>query len=208
MTWINFRALAMFAILTWVVPTQAATHPAAEAVSKILNQGLQIINTSGSGQFTQLCGFAKNSFHNTAIANQMLGNYQNLARDQAGVKAYRDLFPSILIDMIYSQLDKAQGGKFTVYNNVRARDQNTFEVPANIRTAGGDSYNVTMVIFNSGNRWLLIDAMAFGMSGVSYLKRDVQKDLNHFYNQDTQNSLPVTSLVKTYLNDASFNTCP
>jgi ABC-type transporter MlaC component len=129
-----------------------------------------------------------------------------LQRDQAGVKKFRKLFDSILVNKIFGKLNEAQGAKFTVYNNVRARNANTYEVPTTM-TRKGQSLNATIVVYNSSGKWRMIDGKAYGYSGVAYLKKDIQKKLKASYDRDPNNSLPVTDYVNAETSGGGFTTC-
>ena len=163
-------------------------------------------SASDSQKFRAACNFVNGNIYASAIANQLLGKYKNLARDQKGIQTFLAVFPSILASKMYSKLGDAKGASYRVYDNVRPRDKNTFEVPVSLRF-DGNTYNAKMVVYGSGNNFALIDGMAFGMSGVAYLKKDTQKKLDAEYNKDPQNSLPVTELVKDEVSDSDFAYC-
>jgi ABC-type transporter MlaC component len=182
-------------------------HPAAAATRQILGNLSSIVNSNmgNDQQFQALCKFAKSDVLTSSIATQILGQYGKLQRDQAGVKKFRSLFPSILVNKLYVNLDKARGASFNVAGGAKARNASTFEVPTTMNK-GGQSYNVTIVVYKSGGSWALLDGSAYGYSAVGYLKKDVQQKMKDAYDRDPQNSLPVTE----YLNEETgggFKAC-
>lgn len=185
-----------------------AEHPSATATRQILGDLSGILNGNmGNAQtFQALCDFVKTDIYGSSIAGQVLGEYANLDRDQAGVKKFRQMFTSIMVNKIFSKLNEARGATFKVFTNVRARNANTYEVPTTM-TRKGQSLSATIVVYNSGGKWRMIDGKAYGYSGVAYLKKDIQKKLKGYFDKDPQNSLPVTEYVNDETSGGGFTSC-
>jgi len=196
-------------VLATVSTTAFAAHPSVNASQQMLKEAEGLLNSTASNSqlFRMGCAYVNKNLLKDAIANELLGRYKDLQRDQEGVRRFRQLITSIFVNRAFGYLEQARGGKFTVFSNVRERNSNTFEVPANFRK-GTTTYALKVYVYNLNGSWKFIDASAMGYSAVGYFKGDIQAKLNSEFNKDTEGSRPVSAFVDAEISSSGFAMCP
>lgn len=185
-----------------------AVHPASEFTADTMTRAFQILEIKEDGEkVKQMCSIFKRRMALSHVSNAWLGRYASLERDQAGVREFRKMMPSLLVTQFYPALGMAEGGTFTVDPNARDKGNGRFEVPVKVR-ANGRNISATAIIGTYSGEYKLVDVKAFGMSAVNYIGKDYKERLDEEYRLDPQSSLPVSAVVEQVKGSENYIACP
>lgn len=204
----------MFAALVLVCSYSAsadysvwAAHPASVFLQDAVTKAEAVVAGKGddASKVAPLCAIMKNTASAGYIGGIWLGNYANLASDQAGVKAFVALIPSIAMSKILPSLSNAGSAGIVISTTATERNPTTWAVPARV-TANGSTYNVQIIVRMINGKMRVIDGEYFGFSGVGYLKPDYQKKFDAAY--QSNRLTPVSDVVKALSSASGFVRCP
>lgn len=193
-------------ILTFSVslPAFAARDAVSQATATIVEEAMTILSLKTEQErFTQLCGLLERKLQNDEIAGVWLGQYQNIATDQSGVREFQRLIPSIVMTKLMQGLGSSQiSGSVTVDESSTDKGNGVYEVSVSIDT-GEKTYTGTAVMKNKANVFRLMDGRYMGFSVVDYLKSEYQD-----YLAEEGGTTPVTGMVTRIKADPDFKQCP
>lgn len=184
-------------------------HPASDFVNDTLTRGKQILeNKSEEYRRTNICQLLKNRVHSSYIASVWLGDYRGLKRDQAGIKSFTGLIPSILVTKAVQAIgggNKRAG--FAVSPEASDRGNGYFDVAVTLQTRDG-SHNGNAIVLQTKKGFMFVDVEYMGFSAVNYAAEEYQNILNEEYQRDPNRSLPVTAMVNRVAAQDGFIRCP
>lgn len=187
-----------------------ANDPAADFVLDTMNKGKEIMELKSDAQrLEQMCGLMKQRIGKNEIGSAWLKEFANLNRDSAAVATFIKIVPNIIMTKAVDAIgDKGTlSGSFVVNPKASSRGNNVYGVKVTVTEAKGKSYTGTAVVYNGPDGWKIIDGEYMGFSAVNYQGREYQQFLRNEYNKDTNNSMPVSALVKQITSDAAYVNC-
>jgi len=178
-----------------------AGHPAADRMVDILEEGVRIINLSGATQKKAMCRFISKYVDHQTIATELLGSY-NRGSDSSGVREFKREAESFMATKAFPKLQSLSGesGSFDVSDRVTNKPGGKYSVPVTIRTSKGKTYNGRAILNSSLD---LVDVEYLGFSGVSYVGRDVRKEISKF----DRTSAPVSNYLDDLRSSEDFIPC-
>ncbi len=204
----------MFALLVFAFSVSAsadvvidAPNPASaflqDAVTKM--DGVLAGKGDAASKAKAMCAIFKNTASSGYIGGIWLGNYRTLASDQAGVKAFVAMIPSLIMTKAMPNLSGATAGSIIVSPQATERKPGLWAVAIKA-TSGGKTYNATAVVRAINGTMQLIDGEYLGFSGVNYFKGDYQKLFDDAAR--TNASTPVSQVVNDLMSDKDYVNCP
>lgn len=180
-------------------------HPASSAVESTLDEGVRILDMSGSRAKTAMCNLIARHLDTSHISTQWLGTYKDLARDARGVNEFKRFARSYMVTKIYPKLEDTQGksGTYNVSQNPSPRGTG-FVVPVQITLSTGKRYSGKVIVSSS---YKIRDVEYLGFSGIKYAGKDIKKELDRLYNADPSRSLPVTEFIRKIKAERGFVNC-
>jgi hypothetical protein len=199
--------LVGFAMLLSSSAFATPMHPASKMLTNALKQGMQIMAQKGDPlKDGKMCTLMKNLIQPGYIAPQLLGQYAQIKTDKAGVKAFTNVMPSVLVTKLMQYQDKAAGITIDVDPNATERSQGIYEVGVTVHAANGNPYYASLIVGHFPAGYRLVDGEYLGFSAVSYLSHDIQKKLAEKYQTDQKT--PISDLVKDIKAESGFINCP
>jgi ABC-type transporter MlaC component len=156
-----------------------------------------------------MCSLLKSKVHSGHISASWLGNFRNLARDQAAVRQFTRMVPSILITKLIQALGGGEvSGSFFVDDNATSKGNGVYSVRVTVDT-GSKSYTGRAIVHDGGGgKFRLMDVEYMGFSGVNMTKREFQDVLQDEYAKSPTKSMPVTALVDYVRGQSDYQQCP
>jgi ABC-type transporter MlaC component len=190
--------LFLFALLTF--QASAFALPATDAVNNTVSKMLNILRSANDRtQVSGLCALVRSDIDTNVIGNELLGaNYGTLDRDADGIRKFKALVPSIIMDQFYGLLSDKGGAAFKVGGLVPKGGSRT-GVKVVI-----DGTNFVVTVLKSNNK--IVDVEWNNFSLVNVKRDEFQRDLERFWNVNNFASLPVSELVKR-LESEGVNKC-
>ncbi len=172
----------------------AAFAGPAESVQQTVSKLMAALRVTNEQQkIKDLCSLVKSDLDNGTIATVLLGTYQSLATDTAGVAAFRGMVPSVIMDQFYGLLNGRGDSEFTIGGTV-PKGSGKVGVKVVIGTA-----NFIVTVLRANNK--VVDVEWNNLSIVSMKRDEFQRDLQGFHTDK-----PVTALVER-LNANGVNRC-
>lgn len=172
----------LFQVNTWAGP--------AEAVNSTVSKMLTILKgTNERAKISALCGLVRADVDTATIGSELLGrNFGTLERDAAGIKKFKALVPSIIMDQFYSLLEDKGGADFSV-NGTVPKGSSRVGVKITI-----DGTNFVVTVLKSNNK--VVDVEWNNISLIAMKRDEFQRDLEIYWNTNNFTSLPVSELAK------------
>lgn len=152
-----------------------------------------------------MCAIFKDTVSSGYIGGIWLGNYRTLASDQAGVKAFVAMVPSLVMTKAMPNISGATAGSIVVSPQATERKPGLWAVAIKA-TTGGKTYNATAIVREVNGTMRLIDGEYLGFSGVNYFKNDYKKLFDDA--SRTNSSTPVSQVVHDLMSDKDYVNCP
>lgn len=173
-----------------LISSSAWAEPQA-AVRDTMTRLLKIVaGTNEQEKISKMCSLARTDLDLNAISDDLLGRFfATLPRDQQGVRAFRALVPSIIMDQFYGLLADKGNASFSVNGTV---PKGTSRIGVRITVAKA---NFVVVVQKANDK--IVDVEYMGFSMVQTKANDYQGQLRREYSKNTETSLPVTALVRT-----------
>lgn len=193
--------LVSLMVLAFSSTLALAGHPASDRVVDAMEEGFRILDYSGSSQKRAMCRFISRYVNHQSVAIRLLGHYAR-SSDTAGVREFRREASSFMVTKALPKLKDLNGksGSYTVSDNVTPRSDGGFSVPVTVRTSKGKTYS-GRVILNSSLK--MVDAEYLGFSGVSYMGREVRREIDRFRSSST----PVSAFVRDLKSKSEYVSC-
>lgn len=153
-----------------------------------------------------LCSIFRTNAASEVAASVWLGGYMNTPGDQAGVDAFVDLVPSVILTIAMPQLSGVSGGAIDVSTNVQQRMNGDFATAITIHKANGSTLDGAAVVRKIGASYKLVDIEYLGLSGVHFYSRNIQSKLRSAASRNP--SHPVSQLVQDEISSSDFVRCP
>lgn len=192
--------LVLISLLTFLASGNVFAAPASDAVNATVSKMLTILqNTNERAKISGLCALVRSDIDTGVIGNELLGaNYGTLERDAAGIRKFKALVPSIIMDTFYGLLSDKGGASYTIGALVPKGASRT-----GVRvTIDGSNFVVT--VLKSNNK--IVDVEWNNFSLVNIKRDEYQRELERYWNTNNMTSLPVSDLVKQLESDG-INKC-
>lgn len=178
----------------------ASALPAVDAVNDTVGKVLNILKSANDrAKVSGLCALVRSNVDTNAIGEELLGaNYGTITRDAVGIRKFKALVPSIIMDQFYGLLSDKGGATFKVGGLVPKGGSRT-GVKVVI-----DGTNFVVTVLKSNNK--IVDVEWNNFSLVNVKREEFQRDLERFWNTNNLTSLPVSELVKR-LESEGVNKC-
>jgi ABC-type transporter MlaC component len=183
-------------------PNPASTFLQA-AVTKL--DGVLAGKGDAASKANAMCAIFKDTVSSGYIGGIWLGNYRTLASDQAGVKAFVAMVPSLVMTKAMPNISGATAGSIVVSPQATERKPGLWAVAIKA-TTGGKTYNATAIVREVNGTMRLIDGEYLGFSGVNYFKNDYKKLFDDA--SRTNSSTPVSQVVHDLMSDKDYVNCP
>lgn len=180
--------------------TAAFAAPAGDAVKSTVSKMLTILqNTNERTKITGLCALVRSDIDTGVIGSELLGaNYGTLERDAAGIRKFKALVPSIIMDTFYGLLSDKGGASYSIGGLVPKGASRT-----GVRVTI-DGTNFVVTVLKSNNK--IVDVEWNNFSLVNVKRDEYQRELERYWNTNNLTSLPVSELVKQLERDGT-NKC-
>ncbi len=187
------KTLSIFIFTFCAVQAQATTTPAMTAVHETVAKLLQIATIPHDGQRVRgLCALTLERVDHASIGNELLGRqFANLQRDGQGIDQFMAVVPSIIVNEFFQTL-KGLGTQFEVLGET---PKGSSKVGVRVRVR-----HLDLTISVNRMSFKVLDVEWRNVSLIGKKKFEFQRDLMAYWNQDRQNSLPVTRLVEQLMN--------
>lgn len=184
------KTLLAFAL----VFTSAAYAGPAESVSATIGKLMDILKGANEQQkISEMCTLVKSDLETAAIGSVLLGNFESIATDADGVKAFKNQVPSVIVDQFYGLLQDKGGAEYKIGGTV---PKGSGKVGVKV-VIGGSNFIVT--VLRSNNK--VVDVEWNNFSLVNTKRDEFQRDLQGFATDK-----PVSALVER-LNSNGINKC-
>lgn len=184
-----------------------ATDTVSQLVSSAVAKGLQILSLkSAPAREHQMCSLIKKALNSKKIGVGLLGDYNQMSEDQAGIDQFIKIIPSDIVSEIMKNAGKVDGNSMDVNPNSFDRGDGTFEVGVTVHASNGNAYNGKLIIERTAKGYRLVDGEYFGFSVVHYLGNDIQKKIAEGAAANPND--PISAYNKTIMSDAGFINCP
>lgn len=180
--------------------TAAFAAPASDAVKSTVSKMLTILqNTNERAKITGLCALVRSDIDTGVIGSELLGaNYGTLERDAVGIRKFKALVPSIIMDTFYGLLSDKGGASYSIGGLVPKGAART-----GVRVTI-DGTNFVVTVLKSNNK--IVDVEWNNFSLVNVKRDEYQRELERYWNTNNMTSLPVSELVKQLERDGT-NKC-
>jgi ABC-type transporter MlaC component len=166
----------------------------AESVSRTIGKLMNILAGANERQkVAQLCTLVKADLETSSIGLNLLGTFQHMSTDAEGIRDFKGLVPSIIMDQFYGLLNDKGGSEFTLGGTV---PKGSGRVGVKVVIAGS---NFIVTVLRSNNK--IVDVEWNNYSLVNTKRDEFQRDLAGFHTDK-----PVSALVDR-LNNSGVNKC-
>ncbi len=183
--------------------------PACEFIDQTMTRAREILEVKDqTDRSAQLCALLTAKLGSDQIANQWLGQFANLSREQAAIDNFKTLVPSIMMTKAIPVLGAGgTSGSFEISPKAVDRGNGVSEVTVTVKS-NGKTYVGFAIVQQTTKGFALIDAEYMGFSAVDYQGREYQKFMTREYNKDSNNSMPVSALVELITTQDDYVSCP
>jgi ABC-type transporter MlaC component len=165
-----------------------------ESVSSTIGKLMTILAGANEVQkVSQLCRLVRSDLETASIGLNLLGTFQHLSTDAEGVRDFKALVPSIIMDQFYGLLNDKGGSEFSIGGTV---PKGSGRVGVKVVIAGS---NFIVTVLRSNNK--IVDVEWNNYSLVNTKRDEFQRDLSGFHTDK-----PVSALVNR-LNNNGVNKC-
>ena len=204
------KKIILAIVMMSAVQSFAATmDPACEFIDQTMIRAREILEVKDQTDRTvQLCALLTEKLGTAQIADQWLGQFANLAREQVSIDNFKLIVPSIMMTKALPVLGAGgTSGTFEISPAAVDRGNGVSEVTVTVK-ANGKTYVGFAIVQTTATGFALIDAEYMGFSAVDYQGREYQKFMTREYNKDVNNSMPVSALVQLITTQDDYVSCP
>jgi ABC-type transporter MlaC component len=172
----------------------------AESVDQTISELLAALRVNNDrGRVSALCSLVNRRVDTQTIGTELLGGFFGaLKRDADGIRKFKMIVPSIIMDHFYGLMEGKGNAKYTV-EGTTAKGSGRVGVKVVVD-------NIRLIVTVGKASLKVLDVEWNGLSLIRTKQSEIQRELKKYYQVNPKTSLPVTDYVKELERDG-VNKC-